>query len=115
MSTDNVFDVWRYAGDLPVFRTVGGPRRITHGDVTTILHDERVEWRTQWHPMAGVDFTDAVFDLSCFELAADVEGSAAQCPCGDDIGAADVLELLENIREHCDKKHPKALKVRWPK
>jgi hypothetical protein len=115
VSIDNVFDVWRYAGDLPVFRTLLGPTRIVKGDTAITLHDVRHEFRTQWHPIAGVDYSDAILDLACFEFAADDEGSAVQCPCGDAIGAADVLELLESIREHCDRRHPGALKVVWPK
>lgn len=116
MSTDNVFDLWQFAYVMPVYRTIGGARRIVRGDVTTILHDERVEYRTQWRPMAGVDYVEAVFDLACFELVVDDFGTrAARCPCGDDIEADDVAELLERIREHCKTKHPGALKVRWPK
>lgn len=115
MSTDNVFDLWQYAYVMPVFRALGGARRLVRGGVTLTLHDERVEWLTQWWPMAGVDYVDAVFDLACFDLTGDDHGSVCRCPCGDYIVAADVSELLDNIREHCDKKHPGALKVVWPK
>lgn len=115
MSTDNIFEVWRHAGDLPVFRTLLGPTRIVTGDTTITLHDVRREFRTQWRPMAGVDYSDAILDLACFEFVWDAEFGGAQCPCGDHIGAADVLELLESIREHCDRRHPGAFKVVWPK
>ena len=115
MSADNVFDLWQFAYVMPIYRTLGGVRRIVRGDVTTTLHDERVEWRTQFRPMAGVDYVDAVFDLACFDLTGDDDGSVCRCPCGESIAAADVGELLESIREHCKERHPKALKVVWPK
>jgi hypothetical protein len=96
---------WRQADDLPVYRTLLGPTRIIDGERTLILHDERREYRTQWQPMAGVDFADNEFSLDLFEMY-DNEGGA-QCPCGDQIGASDVGELLDNIQSHCVlKDHP---------
>lgn len=116
MSTDNVFDLWQYAYVMPVFRTLGGPRRLVRGDVTTTLHDERVEWPTQWRPTAGVDYTDATLDLWAFELLGDDQWPrGAECPCDEVIEADSVGELLDAIRVHCSDKHPGALKVVWPK
>jgi len=116
MSLDRTFPVWRYAGDIPVFRTLAGPRREQHGDVTIVHHWQPYEWRTQFHAWAGTDYTDIDLDLSSFVLLGDDESpKGAECPCGDLIGAEDVGELLDNIGGHCQARHPGALKVKWPR
>lgn len=102
MTMVNTFRKWRYAEDLPVFRTLLGPTRVVRGDVVLTLHDAPREFRTQWHPQEGADFTDADFALDLFALLCDDQGSpGAVCPCGDELPGGDAGELLRAIYQHC--------------
>jgi hypothetical protein len=99
MTFDNRFAVWCYAANLPVYRSLGlRPTTVQRGSIT-ISGPERAEFWTQFHAWAGKDYFDRVLDLDSF--AADVCALDVVCPCGEQLSADDVGELLREIYQHC--------------
>lgn len=95
MSSINRFPIWRYAGDLPLFRTVGAAL---------------VPFVTQYRPWSGVDHFDIPFTLDSFAASDEIDSSVLRvaCPCGERVIGYDAAELLRDIYEHCAKAgHPR--------
>ena len=102
--------VWRGAEtDITPLRTMGGPARIRRGDVT-ITGPGRVTWKTPFHPMRGVDYTDREFILDVFEHDPEAWALGVTCPCGEALAGDDAGDLLREIYKHCGAAgHPKPI------
>jgi hypothetical protein len=117
MTFDNRFAVWIQAADLPVYRTVGGPKRVTikrpDGDIV-IEGPEQVTWLTQFRPWNGFDYTDREFTLDIFRAVDEGYALDVMCPCGELLSGDDVGHLLRLINDHCHKaKHPMTKVESW--
>lgn len=98
MTYDNRFAVWRYAADLPVYRSLGlRPVTVQRGSIT-ISGPERAEFWTQFHAWAGNDYFDRVLDLDSFAI--DGYGDVT-CPCGEVLSADNAGDQLREIYKHC--------------
>lgn len=101
MSFDSRFPVWRRAGDLPVYRSLGlRPVAVQRGSIR-IKGPERAEFWTQFHAWAGSDHFDRVLSLDAFRTVGEGYALDVTCPCGEQLSADDAGELLREVYKHC--------------
>lgn len=102
MSYIQRFPYWRYAGDLPVYRSLGlRPVVVQRGGIR-IEGPDRAEFWTQFHPCEGDDFTDVKFTLDVFRASDSGYAYALDvtCPCGEQVSGEDAGDLLREIYKH---------------
>lgn len=102
MSMDGLYPKWRYAEDLPIFRTMGGPKRVQIREAGVVVREligpEQVTWSTPFRAWAGTDYTDRIFSLDVFTI--DGYGDVT-CPCGEVLSADNAGDQLREIYKHC--------------
>lgn len=104
MTIAHRYPAWRRAEDLPVYREIGGPKRVTikrpDGDIT-LTGPEQVTWLTQYRPWAGLDYTGCEFTLDAFRAVEEGYALDVTCPCGERVSGDDAGDLLREIYKHC--------------